>query len=227
MKLEFATILVYVLLYLSQPIPAHAQHSLLDKAKDARQSGPVYAFDMAYSDNKINAVARVNPSKPIGERVEVLNLEADDLDKDIRAMISAFDAAPLDEFWCADFLSLVGADAQVLSETNNATVLAFSPEPGPDDDADDRKFLAAMTAQITIDPRTAFVSAFEMRNRKPFKPAFIAKIKSFEMNVTRAPSPDGRTYLADYQVDVSGSVALRRFKEFERRVISNLVASDE
>jgi len=59
MKLELATILVYVLLYLSQPIPAHAQHSLLEKAKDARQSGPVYAFDMAYSDNKINAVARV------------------------------------------------------------------------------------------------------------------------------------------------------------------------
>mgnify|MGYP000518896110 FL=1 len=143
-------------------------------------------------------------------------------DDDFREMLTEFDAAPYDEFWCTDFLALLGPDAKPVEQNGNAVVFAFSPQPGPDDDADDRKFLSEMIAHLTIDQSTGAVQKFEMRNRRPFKPIFIAKIKSFRMEAQCKTTPDGRAYVADLSTDLSAKIALKKVEEHEERSIFNL-----
>lgn len=203
-------------------LAAPAQHTALDKAFQSSQVGPQYAFHMTYKDNEVDVEAYVNPSRKIGERVDVIRPTRDNWNDNFKSMVKAFDAKPLDEFWCADFLTLVGTDAHPVLEVGNATVFAFTPQAAPHDDASDHMFLSEMIAHLTIDRETGFIQKFEMRNRKPFKPMFIAKIKSFRMEALCQASPDGRPYIAQLTTDLSGKIALKKIEEHEYRVISNL-----
>lgn len=181
-----------------------------------------YAFEMTYRDEDVQARAFVNPSRPEGQRLDVIQPARSEWDDDIRDMLTEFDAAPYDEFWCTDFLALLGSDPHPVDQDGNSIVFAFSPQPGPKDDADDRKFLAEMIAHLTIDQRTGAIQKFEMRNRRPFKPIFIAKIKSFRMEAQCQAAPDGRLYVADLSTDLTAKIALKKVKEREERSIFNL-----
>ncbi|WP_418152507.1 hypothetical protein AB8615_00685 [Litorimonas sp. RW-G-Af-16] len=145
-----------------------------------------------------------------------------DWDNDFRDRLTEFDAAPYDEFWCADFLAMVGRDAQAVAQHGTALVFAFSPQPGPNDDADDRKFLAEMIAHLTIDQSTGAIQKFEMRNRRPFKPILIAKVKSFHMEAHCQVAPNGRPYVANLSTELSAKIALKKVEDHEERRIFNL-----
>ncbi len=222
MKIEITTLAVYIFLFLAQPFNAFAQHPALDKARETSQSGPVYNFEMTYKDEDIDTHVRVSPTAPIGQRVEVLRPVWSEWSKEFKSTVAEFDADPLDEFWCSDFLTIVGPDASPVREVGTSTLFAFSPQPRPEDDKDDRKFLKEMVAFITVDRETGFVQNFEMRNRKPFKPFFAAKIQSFRMKVNCEASPDGRTYIARMNTDISGRIAFKKFEEQEHRTLFNV-----
>ena len=192
------------------------------KAMTERSYPTQFAFEMTYRDENVQARALVNPAQPPGQRLDVIQPARANWDDDFREMLTEFDAAPYDEFWCTDFLALLGPDAKPVEQNGNAVVFAFSPQPGPDDDADDRKFLSEMIAHLTIDQSTGAVQKFEMRNRRPFKPIFIAKIKSFRMEAQCKTTPDGRAYVADLSTDLSAKIALKKVEEHEERSIFNL-----
>lgn len=211
---------------LAQSAPSQTiqtQHPLLGRVLQSPQHGPEYAFHMNYKDNNVSAQAFVDPSKPQGQRLNVTTPPRSEWSNDFREMLFEFDASPLDEFWCTDFLKLIGPDIRPVLETDNKVVFGFSPQPGPDDDADDRKFLSKMIAHLTIDRQHGMITKFEMRNRKPFKPIFIAKIKSFRMEAQCQASPDGRPYIAKLETSIIGKIALKKINEHETRIISNLV----
>jgi len=181
-----------------------------------------YAFEMTYRDEDVEARAFVNPARPLGQRLSVVHPAQSDWNDEFRDMLTEFDAAPYDEFWCTDFLALLGSDTHPVAQSGNSITFAFSPQPGPDDDKEDRKFLAEMIAHLTIDQKTGAVQKFEMRNRRPFKPIFIAKIKSFRMEALCQSAPDGRSYVANLSTSLSAKIALKKVEEHEERSIFNL-----
>lgn len=192
------------------------------KARTEQTYSTQYAFEMTYSDEDLEAHAFVNPTWPEGMRLDVVKPGSSDWDNDFRQMLTEIDAAPYEEFWCTDFLKLVGTDVKLVVEDSNTVTFAFTPQPGPDDDADDRKFLAEMIAHLTIGLSDGAIKKFEMRNRRPFRPIFIAKIKSFRMEAKCEMAPDGRFYVADLSTDLSAKIALKKTEEHERRSIFNL-----
>ncbi|WP_371395883.1 hypothetical protein [Fretibacter rubidus] len=208
---------------LAQP---SGQHPILDlahqKARIEQSYTARYSFEMTYQDNDFQAQAHVNPTRPQGSRLEVMHPAKSEWSNDFKDMLRQLDDDPYEEFWCTDFLALVGPDAHPVMQDGNAVIFAFTPQAGPDDDADDRKFLAEMIAHITIDNTTGAIHKFEMRNRRPFKPIFIAKIKSFQMQVQCQAAPDGRFYVADLRTNLSAKIALKKVEEHEQRTIFNL-----
>jgi hypothetical protein len=77
---------------------------------------------------------------------------------------------------------------------------------------------------VTVSKETPAILAFEMFADKPFKPGLAARVDSFSMKVNCAPAPDGRTYIRDFALDVSGNAMMQAFSQSERREITNLVA---
>lgn len=65
-----------------------------------------------------------------------------------------------------------------------------------------------------------------MTSNSAFKPNMMVKIKSFQMSATCERSPDGRTYAAETEVNISGSAAMQSFEEKERRKITALYPTE-
>lgn len=202
--------------------PAFAQLSLLDRAQQLDTNDAPVLFDLRWSTDDIEAIASVDPTQPIGKRVIVWSPPASTWGKDIKSAVENLEAAPMEEFWCSDFLALVGPDAKLVSETDNEAVYAFSPQPTPEDDKIDRRFLSEMLAQLTIDKRSAQIQKFEMHNRRAFRPVFIAKVESFLLEAKCQPGPDGRHYIAHFETNLVAKIALKKVRERERREISGL-----
>ena len=181
-----------------------------------------YAFEIRYQDEEISAHAYVNPMRPKGKRIDVFQPARSEWNDDFRNKLSDFDTNPYEEFWCADFLALVGPDIHPVAQDGNSVIFAFSPQANPNDGADDRKFLSGMIAHLTINQTTGAIEKFEMRNRRPFKPIFIAKIKSFRMEAHCQPAPDGRDYVSSITTDLSAKIALKKVVEHEERQVFNL-----
>ena len=57
--------------------PALAQ-SPLEQALAASAEGPLYAFDLTLSAGEVDALMRVDPSQPEGERLSVISPEPED-----------------------------------------------------------------------------------------------------------------------------------------------------
>lgn len=203
-----------------------SHHVALDlahqKARIEQSYTAQYAFEMTYRGNDFQARAFVNPALPQGSRLDVMYPTRSGWSDDFEGMLKQFDAAPYEEFWCTDFLALVGADVHSVTEVENMTVFAFTPQSGLGDDATDRKLLAEMISHLTIDRTSGAILKFEMRNRRPFKPVFIAKIKSFRIEAECQAAPDGRYYVADLRTDLSAKIALKKVEEHEQRKIFNL-----
>ena len=52
----------------------------------------------------------------------------------------------------------------------------------------------------------------------------VAKIDSFSMKADCSPSTDGRTYISEFALDISGNAMMQAFSQSERRKVTNLVA---
>lgn len=222
MYIKCLTSLTFLAAVLAQPVCAQTAYPLLNRVINTPQAGPNYAFEMKYEDSDVRAHAFVNPERAKGERIDVIVPEPHDWNSDFKEMLAEFDTAPMKGFWCSDFLTLIGPDVRPVIEKKGVTVFAFTPQPRPDDDADDRKFLSHMIAHLTINQVTSQIQKFEMRNRRPFKPIFIAKIKSFHMEAICEVSPDGRPYVADLRTNLKGKIALKKIEEHEKRQVFNL-----
>lgn len=233
MFLRFKTILAGCALLSAQlafaqstaPNPLHPALERADrKARIEKMYPTQFAFEMTYRDNDVHAHAFFDPGKDSGARLDVLRPTPSEWSNDFKEMLREFDANPYEEFWCTDFLELVGPDVHPVMQDGNHITFAFTPHPGPDDDSDDRKFLSEMIAHLTVDQTSGAIQKFEMRNRRPFKPMFIAKIKSFQMQAQCKIAPDGRYYVSDLTTDLSAKIALKKVEEHEQRRIYNLTS---
>ena len=202
--------------------PAFAE-TPLEAALAAPTEGPTYRFDLKIEDNDLKAEAQVDPSRPEGEHLTLISPAADTLEgKAAERYAELKENTSGDKIWCNNFNQNIPADAKMISESGDAAVYSFTPLPG--EDKETAKGYKHLTGRVTVSKEKPAILALEMFAEKPFKPAMVARIDSFSMTANCGRAPDGRTYVQDLALDVSGNAMMQAFSQSERREVTNLVA---
>ena len=209
-------------LALALSLPASAD-PVLEMMRSLSKEGPIYAYEMTYSDAEVTANGRIDPSQPLGQRIEILSPAKSEWSDDFREGVAEMEAETDGDIWCADFAELVPADAALTSEDADSITYAFTPDPEPDADKTEQKLMKQLDGSVTLAKADGQVLAFNMVLPKPYKPAFVAKINRFEMAASCSRAPDGRTYVAEFDFDIAGSAMMQSFDERVTRSITKLL----
>ena len=196
---------------------------VLDMMRSLSTEGPVYSYEMSYSDADVTASGLIDPSQPEGQRIEIYSPDETEWSKDFRKGIEEMDAETDGDIWCADFAEMVPGNAKTISEDAMSVTYAFTPEPEADADQTEKKMMKQLNGSITLAKADGAILAFNMVLPKPYKPAMVAKINRFEMVATCDRAPDGRTYVEQFNFDISGSAMMQRFEETVSRRITKLI----
>lgn len=193
----------------------------LEDALAAKADGPLYMFDVVVQNSDTEAMIRVDPSKPEGERLNVITPPEKDWTDDFRKLVKKMDADTDGDIWCNSFRENIPADAALVAESPTTATYTFKPQKGakPDDLDDIYKYL---TGKVVVAKDKPAILSIEMVADKPFRPLPVAKIKSFKLNFDCARAPDGRTHIARVDVAINGSAMMKEFSEAEHQTISNL-----
>ncbi len=212
--------LITISLFLAAPTTAE---TALDKMRSQTKDGPVYAYEMTYSEADMVAVGKVDPSQPEGDRIQVMSPAESEWTDDFRDGLKEFDAEADGDIWCADFAELVPEKVASLDESETTVTYAFTPQPEADADGMEKKMMKKLNGTITLDKSDGSVLAFNMKLPKPYKPAIVAKINAFEMDATCARAPDGRTFVERFDFNISGSAMMQNFSESVSRQITQIL----
>lgn len=210
-----------VILLLSLGARTASADSLLEKMRAFSAEGPAYAYDMNYDDGSIAAAGRVDPTKPVGQRIVVTSPPEAAWSDDFRNGLAEMDAETKGDIWCSDFAANIPGDAKRLAETPEHVSYVFTPEPDADADKNEKKVFKRLKATALIDATDGAVLSYRMSLPKPFKPMMVAKIDTFDMNVACARAPDGRTYVRRFELDIAGSAMMQAFDE---RIVREITA---
>ena len=211
-----------VLAAMSLSLPVSAD-PLLELMRTHTKDGPVYAYEMSYEEGDLVAAGKVDPSQPEGQRISIYTPAQDDWPEDFAKGLAEMEAETDGDIWCSDFAETVPADATITNETATSATYAFTPLPEADADNTEKKLMKKIDAEITLDKTDGAVLGVKMRLPKPYKPVFVAKIEVFDMQASCARAPDGRTYLQDFAMAVSGSAMMQSFDERVTRKITALL----
>ena len=209
-------------LALSLSLPAAAD-PVLEMMRSLSKEGPIYSYEMTYSDTDVTANGLIDPSKPEGERIEIYSPDESEWTKDFRKGIADMDAETDGDIWCADFAEMVPTNATATAEDEKTVTYAFTPEPEADADKNERKMMKQLNGTVMLDKSDGAVLAFNMVLPKPYKPAMVAKINRFEMDASCDRAPDGRTYVEQFRFDIKGSAMMQNFEESVTRRITKLL----
>lgn len=197
---------------------------LLEQVRAANGAeGPVYAYEMAYSDGDMQATGKVDPSQPEGERITIFTPDESEWSEDFRKALKSLDADVDGDIFCDDFAAQIPSSARRVEETDEAVRYAFTPDPEADADDMERKVMKKIEASALVSRSDGQILSFRMSLPKPFKPAMVAKINTFSLDASCARAPDGRTYLEAMQMDVSGSAMMQSFEQTMTRRITKLL----
>jgi len=207
------------------PWQTHAGTPLQD-ALAASPDGPLYIFDVIVQNDGTDAMMRVDPTRPEGERLTVISPARKDWNDDFRKQVKKMQADTDGDIWCSNLGNNIPGDAALESETATTATYTYAPQVGaePGDMDDILKYLKGKVVVAKDDPA---ILSVEMVAEKPFRPLPIARINQFEMKVVCNRAPDGRTHVARVDVDISGSAMMKDFSESERQTITNLKAVPE
>lgn len=196
---------------------------LLEMMGDMSAEGPLYAYETQFAWDGIPATARVDPSQPAGERIKILTPTESDWSDTFREELEIRDASAEGDIWCTEFGQMVPMDAMITAESDTTVTYAFTPVPEPDADRNEQKMMKQLDGTVILDRTDGAVLAFRMHLPKPYKPAMVAKINAFEMDVACARAPDGRTFIEDFKFEISGSAMMQSFEESVSRQITKLL----
>ncbi|MEM7639962.1 MAG: hypothetical protein AAF269_12980 [Pseudomonadota bacterium] len=200
-----------------------AADPVLEMMRGLSKDGPIYAYEMSYSDTDVTANGLIDPSKPEGERIEIYAPAESEWSKEFRDGIADMEAETDGDIWCADFAQMVPTDATATSEDDSTVTYAFTPTPEADADKNEKKMMKQLNGTVTLDKSDGSVLAFNMVLPKPYKPAMVAKINRFEMTASCDRAPDGRTYVEQFSMDIKGSAMMQSFEETVTRRITKLL----
>lgn len=200
-----------------------AADPVLEMMRSLSKEGPVYSYEMSYSDTDVTANGLIDPSKPEGERIEIFSPAESEWSKDFRDGIEDMEAESDGDIWCAEFAEMVPASATAMGEDDSTVTYAFTPQPDAEADKTQQKMMKKMNGTVKLDKSDGAVLAFNMVLPKPYKPAMVAKINRFEMAASCDRAPDGRTYVEQFSIDIKGSAMMQDFEETVTRKITRLL----
>ena len=204
-------------------LPAAAD-PLLDMVRTGVDAdGPVYAYEMEYFDGEMRATGKIDPSQQEGQRITVYTPDETEQDEDFRKAIDAIDARVDGDIFCDDFAAQIPESARRIEENGDSVRFAFTPQPEADADKMQRKVMKKVEASALVAREDGQILDFRMSLPKPYKPAMVAKINTFQLDASCVRAPDGRTYLQDMQMNVSGSAMMQDFEQVMTRRITKLL----
>lgn len=209
-------------LALGTALPASAD-ALLAKARKVSKEGPAYLFDMVFDDGSQKLVFKVDQTKPEGERVVAISPDIASLESEAAQRAERLKSETEGDIWCSNFTESIPENARRISETASAATYSFTPLPGKDKDM--RDVVKHLSGKATLDKATGHILSFEMTAPKPFKPAMVAKVETFNMKVSCKAAPDGRSHIDSFAMSLSGNAMMKAFSQTETRKISNLKAA--
>lgn len=215
-------ILILSLACAAMGAPASAD-SVIDMMRNLSKDGPVYAYEMIYSDAGVSAVGKIDPSKPEGQRTVVTSPDESEWSDAFREGLEEMESETDGDIWCADFANLVPEKVATFEQDDTTITYAFTPQPEADADGMEKKMMKKLKALITLDKNDGSVLAFQMNLPKPYKPAIVAKVNSFEMDASCARAPDGRTFVESFDFSIAGSAMMQSFDETVSRRITKLL----
>jgi len=203
-------------------LPAAAD-PLLEMMRTHSKDGAIYAYEMSYTDTDLTATGRIDPSQPEGQRIEIYTPERDTWSDEFEAGLAEMESETDGDIWCVDFAENVPDGADLKTETATSATYAFTPEPDAGADGTEKKLMKKIKGEVILAKADGAILGFSMTLPKPFKPAIVAKINVFNMSVGCARAPDGRTYVEDFSMTVSGSAMMQSFEESVSRKITALL----
>ncbi len=204
-------------------LPVASADPLLEMMRGFDADGPLYSYEMEVDQGGVVAIGKIDPSQPEGSRITVYSPVEEDWPDGFADGLKEMEAETDGDIWCADFADLVPENAVLQSQTEEQATYAFTPQPDADADSNERKMMKKLKGQITLDKSDGAVLAYSMSAPKPFKPAMVAKINQFAMDVACTRAPDGRTYVQDFSLNIKGSAMMQSFEESVRRKITALL----
>jgi hypothetical protein len=200
-------------------LPAHADTRLQQALKT--QDGPIYAYDFNFARDGDSLKMRVDPAKPIGQRVTLLSPAKEKLTENAKKMVDRVEKNSDGNIWCAQFSSFVSSDAKLASETDKTAVYSFTPKP-PNPKDQFAKAYKFLKGEVTIDKTNPQILSFSMKAPGAFKPMSVAKVDRFILTASCARAPDGRTYPTSMNMDLAAKAMMQSITQKESRQTSNL-----
>lgn len=207
-------------LYLAGPAAADA---LIAAAQAKADATPLYAYEMSFLIEDTEVQGTIDPSAPVGERIQVTAPAEDSWPDGFAERIAFLDERTTGEIWCNEFAEMIPADAERTGETAEGVAFSFTPIPGEEADDMEEKIFKRLDASAVIDPDTAGLLTYRMSLPESFKPNMMARINSFDMAVDCTPGPEGLTHIQTFTLNVSGSALGQEFGQADRREILRLI----
>ena len=193
----------------------------LQEALAASPDGPLYIFDLILQNDGTDAMMRVDPTRPEGERLTVISPPRKDWSDAFSKQVRKMEADTDGDIWCSNFGDNIPDDAALESETATTATYTYAPKVGAEPgDMDD--ILKYLKGKVVVAKDAPAILSVEMVAEESFKPVPVARIKQFEMKVACNRAPDGRTHVARINVDISGSALMKDFSSSEIQTITNL-----
>ena len=197
--------------------------ALIEAAQAKADETPLYAYEMVFSVDGLETQGTIDPSAPVGERIQVTSPSQDSWPDGFAEQITALDERTTGEIWCNDFAEMIPADAERTGETAEGIEFSFTPIPGDEADDMEEKIFKRLDASAVIDPDTAGLRSYRMSLPKSFKPNMMARINSFEMAVDCTPGPNGLTHIRTFTFNLAGSALGQDFGQTDQREILRLI----
>jgi len=232
MRVVFASWLAFFASISFSAVADDAVHSpsafdMLNEAADlaAEHADTRFAYTVDYwrrkNEEEVSVKVRYDPRLPEGGRWRLVEGALEDLDDDMQDEIKNLEKRERpDEKLVYDKIGDVIDSVELIEETDAYAVFRGSliDDGVPED---------AIQATFTLNKTTGHVERIEARALEPFKPAPIAKIKSYYQDQYFAPPADGGpALLVESDNDVAGKAMFKSFSVRQRRQFSDIELVD-
>lgn len=188
-------------------------------------AGPVaqlYAYDFfeqSQSDRAGTVRGHVDPSRPKGDRVTIIEATGDKVD--LKKIDERHENEADGNIWCDQLSNGVDSPVSEIGRTEAGRVFAFTPKAKPGAKSEEKNLYKQLAAQVAIDDQ-AEIRTFHAKLTKPWKPMLLAKLTNVQMTGACLTAPNGRAYTARLSMTFKGSAMGSNFSQAMTRTITNL-----
>ena len=222
---RFLRNLAFAIAILTAPAMADEWPESLKKALAEPSNLATYSYKLRvevsgeFSDGSLEAL--IDPSRPVGERIEILSPGFESADA-IEAR-QAMEEHAREPIWCSWVASEIPKKVVVVEDSADTLVIRFRPKAGKDLTKGERKFFKKLEGQLVIDKNTMTVQSYRYHNRKPIGMImFVAKIRTFLSETECELAPNGYSYRSKHAARMEIGVLGQRTVSTITMLISDL-----